>query len=138
MRILLDINVVLDVLLDRHPFANDAEAIWQAAEDGRVEALIASTTLTTIYFLTERLRQDRQAARDAVEACLDSFRICAVDETLLRRAFALNGRDFEDDVQIACAVDAAADFIVTRDGGGGFAASPVPVLAPAQLLPRLP
>lgn len=48
MRILLDVNVVLDVLLDRHPFAADAEAIWKAAEDGRVEAMIASTTLTTV------------------------------------------------------------------------------------------
>jgi len=30
MKILLDINVVLDVLLDRHPWVASAKEIWKA------------------------------------------------------------------------------------------------------------
>jgi hypothetical protein len=48
----------------------------------------------------------------------------------------LPGNDFEDNVQIACAVIAGLDAIVTRDPKG-FAGSPVLVLTPAELLARL-
>ena len=35
-RILLDVNVVLDVLLDRRPFADAASAVWSEIEEGEV------------------------------------------------------------------------------------------------------
>ena len=37
MRILLDTNVVLDVLLNREPWVAEASAIWQANDDGRLD-----------------------------------------------------------------------------------------------------
>jgi predicted nucleic acid-binding protein len=37
MRVLLDTNIVLDVLLEREPFVQVAKRVWQAAD----EALIA-------------------------------------------------------------------------------------------------
>jgi hypothetical protein len=47
------------------------------------------------------------------------------------------GSDFEDNLQIACAVKAGLDAIVTRNPKD-FADSPVPVLTPAELLALLP
>lgn len=44
--------------------------------------------------------------------------------------------DFEDDLQIACAVAAGLDVIVSRDRAG-FVHSPIPVLSPAELLEGL-
>ena len=38
MRVLLDTNVVLDVLLDRHPFVEQSRRIWQAADEGPFDA----------------------------------------------------------------------------------------------------
>ncbi len=48
----------------------------------------------------------------------------------------MTGADFEDNLQIACAVEARLDAIVTRDTKG-FAGSPVPALSPAELLARI-
>jgi hypothetical protein len=45
--------------------------------------------------------------------------------------------NFEDNLQVACAVLTRLDAIVTRDPRG-FAGSPVPVLAPARLLAQIP
>ena len=42
----------------------------------------------------------------------------------------------EDNVSLACAMNARLDAIVTRDPRG-FAGSPIPVLAPAELLALL-
>jgi len=49
----------------------------------------------------------------------------------------LPGSDFEDDLHIACAVEARLDAIVTRNPKD-FAGSPVPVLTPAELLVLVP
>ncbi len=43
------------------------------------------------------------------------------------------GRDFEDNIQIASAVEVGADVIVTRDPAD-FANSPVRVMSPADVL----
>ena len=76
------------------------------------------------------------AARAAIQVFLDTFEVVPVDGELLRRAIAMAGSDFEDDVQILCAVSGNADAIVTRDTSG-FRASSIPVLSPVDLLQRL-
>jgi predicted nucleic acid-binding protein len=55
---------------------------------------------------------------------------------VLEIATTLPGSDFEDNLQIACAVEAKLDAIVTRNPKD-FADSPVPVLTPTELLALL-
>jgi hypothetical protein len=71
-----------------------------------------------------------------VRICLKAFEILAVDAQTVAAADALPGADFEDNLQMAAAVQANVDAIVTRDPAG-FAMSPVPVLSPADLLKQL-
>lgn len=63
--------------------------------------------------------------------------VVPVDVSSLRLAAVGPGNDFEDNLQVASAVEAKLDSIVTRDPRG-FAGSPVPILTPAELLARLP
>lgn len=65
-----------------------------------------------------------------------TFNVLAVDRTTILQADALPGSDFEDNIQIAAATNAALTAIVTRDPAG-FTASPIPVWGPAELLNRL-
>jgi predicted nucleic acid-binding protein len=135
MRILLDTNVVLDVLLQREPWRQDADALWQASDAGQAMAFLSATTLTDIYYFAQR-REGVPHARRAVQLCLDAFAIVAVDRAALERAQQLSGYDFEDNLQMACAEAARLDAIVTRDAEG-FAGSLVPVWTPAQCRARL-
>jgi predicted nucleic acid-binding protein len=50
-RVLLDTNVVLDVLLDRQPFVDEARRLWEASDEGLFDACIASFTIPTIYYV---------------------------------------------------------------------------------------
>jgi hypothetical protein len=52
-------------------------------------------------------------------------------------AQAMPGSDFEDNLQIACAIHVGVDLIITRDPRG-FARSPLPVATPADLVAQLP
>jgi predicted nucleic acid-binding protein len=135
MRVLLDTNVVLDVLLGREPWLADASALWQASDDGRLTGFITATTLTDIFYVARRLA-DLARARQAVQVCLAAFEIVPVDRAALERAQQMRGPDFEDNVQIACAEAGRLDAIVTRDGVN-FATSPIPIWSPADCRQRL-
>lgn len=135
MRILLDTNVVLDVLLKRKPWVSEASAIWQANDDGRLVGHLMASTLTDIYYVARRL-VDREAARAAVETCLEAFEYCPVDRHALELAHLHPGVDFEDNLQMVCAEIAQRDAIVTRNPDD-FKAATVAVLTPSQILGQL-
>lgn len=135
MRILLDTNVVLDVLLDRRPHAEHCAKIWAAVENRFIEGLVAAHAITTIHYIA---RKDVGTARGnrIISALLRVFKVAPIDETILRDAIRMNMPDFEDAVAAAAAHAAQCDIIVTRDPRG-FRGSPVRCLPPEAALPLL-
>ena len=132
MRILLDTNVVLDVLLERPPFVDEARRIWAASDEGLFEACISSFSIPTIHYLCER-HAGTEAANIAVDQCVAAFEVCALYRECILAARAMQGGDFEDNLQVACAITDFAQGIVTRNLED-FAGSPVRVYSPAELL----
>jgi predicted nucleic acid-binding protein len=135
MRVLLDTNVILDAMLQRPPWQAAADEVLKAGADGRVTCAATVLSLANIFYVGRRtLGADK--ARLGVRAYLAAFDIVAIDEDTLKDADALPGADFEDNIQIAAAMRGGLDAVVTRDPSG-FAASPVVVLTPDELLQRL-
>ncbi len=132
MEILLDTNIILDVLLNREPWVKSAGLIWRAIDEKLLTGYIAACTLADIAYIAQRLK-DQATARIAVDICLQTFEICPVDRRTVDEAIQLPGRDFEDNVQIACAILSGVAAIVTRDCAG-FQATPIPVLSPDEFV----
>ena len=132
---LLDTNVLLDLFLNRLPWAADMAVIWDAHRQGKIKALVAAFALPTIFYIVRR-QAGLTTAQTVVRDCLSTLDIAPIDQTTLLAAQAPSGPDFEDDLQIACAVQAGVDAIVTRDPRG-FAGSPIPVMAPADVVASL-
>ncbi len=135
MRVLLDVNVLLDALLQRHPWYKDADAILRAAARGEVACATTTLSLATLFYVG-RKAVGAASARAAVRNYLATFTTLPIDKQTLLDADALPGNDFEDNILIAAAVAAALDAIVTRNVAD-FAHSPIPVWDPAELLKRL-
>lgn len=131
-RLLLDVNVVLDVVLARAPFAGAAAALWGKAEAGQIAILLPAHGVTTIYYLAARERGSTFAAR-VIQDLLVVPAIAAVDGAVLRRALALGWPDFEDAVCAAAAEAAQCDLLVTRDPRGYRHSPVVAVDAPTAL-----
>ena len=130
MRALIDTNVVLDHLMAREPFADDATAIWLAIQQGRFNGFVSPITPVNVYYVARRLRRADEAVR-LVTSLLSTCHVCTLDHTILQSALLLPVRDFEDAVQVAGAVAEQLDAIVTRDARD-FAGSPLPVFTPAE------
>ena len=131
-KLLLDINVVLDILLDRKPHAAVSGAVWAKIENGEVNGFLPAHGVTTIYYLLERDR-GAQVARQALEGIVQVLEVAPVDGAVIRSALTLSWPDFEDAVCAAAALAKGCDAIVSRDPAG-FPDSPVPVLDPETAL----
>lgn len=132
-RILFDVNVVLDVLLDRKPHAEASAAAWAAVETGMAEGLLAAHAVTTIHYLV-RKETGAVKTRRILSAILRVFGIAAVNDAVIQEALQLSCSDFEDAVTAAAARVASCDYIVTRDPKG-FRGSPVRPLTPEAAIP---
>lgn len=127
-RLLFDLNVLLDALLERRPHAAAAARLWGAAESGRVAAFVPAHGVTTLFYLLAR-QKGAAFARRAVGGVVGIFSVAAVDQAAIQRALALDWVDFEDAVCAAAAEAAGCDAIVTDDPKG-FPDSALPVLSP--------
>ena len=55
MRIMVDLNVLLDVAQNRAPFYQDSEEVLARARDGEYEAFLPGHALTTFFYKRGRL-----------------------------------------------------------------------------------
>lgn len=131
-RLLLDLNVFLDVILDRPPHAEIAAALWAAIERGMGDGMVPAHGVTTIFYLLDKARGGA-FARKGVERLIDVFSVAPIDDHVVRRALALGWPDFEDAVCAAAAVASACDALVTRDPDG-YPNPPLPVIDSAAAL----
>lgn len=132
MNVLFDTNVILDVLLDREPFADDAALLLAKVERSEISGYICATTVTTIHYLAAKVL-GVQAAMTHVRALLSLFVVAPVNRVVLESALASGFKDFEDAVVHASALHAGARYIVTRNIPD-FRNAAIPTLTPAELI----
>jgi predicted nucleic acid-binding protein len=126
-RLLLDLNVLLDVVLDR-PDGPVAARLWRELELGRGKGYVAAHGITTLFYLVAKT-QGRAYALRALEGLVRIFGVAPVDGAVIRRALELAWADFEDAVTAASAQTARCHAIVSRDPKG-FRGSPIEVIDP--------
>ena len=135
MRVLLDTNVVLDVLLQREPHVEHSAAVLGVVESGLVTGLVGATTITTLHYLVAKALGARRA-RKHVETILSLCEVAPVTADVLREALALRFEDYEDAVLHESARRARARGVVTRDAAG-FKNAELPVYSPEEFLAML-
>lgn len=114
MKILLDTNVALDLLLDRKPFSDDAAILFSMVEGGLVNGYLCATTITTIFYLMSKV-VGWEMAKESIRGLLTIFEIAPVNRNVLDAALKGNFEDFEDAVLYEAAQQAGADLIITRN-----------------------
>ena len=122
--------------MQREPFFQDADLLFQAIDAGQLIGYVTATTLTDIFYISRKHTRSVEQARQAVLETLTAMVICPIDRAVLESAFNSGLVDFEDAVQIFGAVAQGLDAILTRDNKG-FLSSPIPVLSIQELLQQL-
>ena len=135
LRVLIDLNVILDVLQRREPFYDMSARVLAAAETRIVEGWVAAHSLTTLFYLLARY-QSAEQARVALTDLLTLLSVAAVDHAVIEQALNLPYPDFEDAVQMMAASRSGMNYLITRNVRD-YGLGPLPVLQPAELLALL-
>jgi predicted nucleic acid-binding protein len=132
MKVLYDVNVILDALLHREPFYTTAARLLAAAEQSQVHGFLCSSSVTTLYYLIAKQIGPLTAKR-MIERLLQIFALAPADRLVLQSALRSSVPDFEDAVLCESAYHAEVDGVVTRDTTH-FQYAPVKVYSPEGLL----
>jgi len=132
MKVLIDLNVVLDVLSDRAPYAAYSAGVLALAERQRISAYLCATSVVTLHYLVRKELSPLEARRH-LGTLLGILRIADVTEGAVRAAYESRWPDLEDAIVYQSAQLAGVRLIVTRDRAR-FAAGQLPLLSPEELL----
>lgn len=131
MRLLFDTNVVLDVMLNREPYAAASAEVLSRVEAGDLTGCICATTVTTVHYLAARALGAERSLSE-VKKLLSLFEIAPVGRAVLETALDLGFADYEDAVIHEAARQVSAQGIVTRNSRD-FRKAALPVYAPEEL-----
>ena len=132
MKVLLDTNIVLDLLMDRLPFSNDATELFSRVEDGTIIGYLCGNTITTVYYLASKVLGGATALEE-IRKLLTLFEVAPVNRHVLESALVTGFSDFEDAVIHEAACHVGADALVTRNQKD-FKKSRISVYAPEEIV----
>lgn len=131
-RVLIDINVLMDVLQKREPFYGASAQVLSLAENSKIEGFISAHSVTTLMYLLAK-GKSQAAAKVILTSMLQFLKIIKIDQSTIEQALNLTSKDFEDAVQMIAALQTNLDYLVTRNPRD-FSNSPVSVLQPVELI----
>lgn len=134
MIILLDTDVLLDVALDREPFADAAIRLLGHCERKTLRGFVAWHSLSNFYSMVSA--GNESDARRFLQELVEFVEVAPTGTEDFRYAARLAVRDLEDAMQVAAAAACAADRIVSRNLRD-YTRSPIRAVTPVTLLREL-
>jgi predicted nucleic acid-binding protein len=132
MKVLVDTNVILDVLLKRIPFYTEFFTIFKLANRGNIDGWISSASITDIFYLVKKSKQiDTAGIYSLLDDLAALFSIAPVSESTITGALALRWKDFEDAVQFMTAQETGIAYIITRNKAD-YEALTIPCVSPGE------
>ncbi len=132
MKVFIDTNIILDVLLDMEPFSEDAAELLSLCESGSCIGVVSVLTVCNLIYILRKFIGASRAETEVMRLLgfLEPIGASAAD---IKSVFASEHSDFEDAVQLQCARTSHADVIATRDKSG-FSASEIPAMTAGEIL----
>lgn len=132
-KILIDTNVLLDYLLEREPFFEEAKKVILSCTEENTKGCIAAHSISNMFFI---LRKDYTAKerREILLNLCTIFDVEGIDKAKLLSGLANEEfSDFEDCLQMECAKSYGAEYIVTRNVSDYFT-SDIKAILPNEYL----
>ena len=115
MKILVDTNVILDVLLNRPDFVANSQAALEKAISHGYRLYFSSSAATDVYYLVRKQTGDKELALKAIKQLAEFLTYAEVNENCILTATLSKLSDYEDAVVDAVATNVKADYILTRN-----------------------
>ena len=115
MKLMIDTNILLDVLLQRNPFFNNSRAVLKLSEDHDVNGFVSASAVTDIFYITRKALGSVEDTYRVISNILNIVKVLTVTNDDVISAFQVKAKDFEDCLMATCAKSNKCDGIVTRN-----------------------
>jgi predicted nucleic acid-binding protein len=132
MKVLVDTNVVLNILLKQPAFYTGSKKILDLAETRQITGYVSASAVTDIYYIAAK-NLGKTGAREAIKHLLRVFDPATVTGSDIYQALELEWSDFEDSVQFVVGEGLSVDYIVTRNTQD-FPSGSIPAVTPEQFI----
>ena len=136
MKVLVDTNIVLDVLLKRVPFYEDSFTMFQLSDSRSISGVLAAISITNIFYMLRKTGKSSAEVYQDLDDIIGVFNVAPVFETTVSTALALRWNDFEDAVQFITAKECEVDYIITRNKAD-YITSEISCMTPAEFIALL-
>lgn len=113
MKVFLDTNIILDLLLERNGY-RDSARIFQMQEEGIIRLCVSFLTMVNAAYVY-RKTVGEALAQVNLKYLSALVEVLPMDDAQLQQALLLEGKDFEDTLQASCAAAAGCDYLITRN-----------------------
>ena len=115
MKVLIDTNIIIDFATNREPFAEQAQKIFELVNNSEIEGFIAAHSIPNLFYIL-RKSLDSNSLRLFLLGLCNLLTVVCIDETMMISGLQnISFSDFEDCLQMECARDYGAKYIVTRN-----------------------
>lgn len=135
MKVMIDTNIFLDLLLDRQPFADNSAKVLELCESRRIDGYIPASCVTDIFYITRKYSHSSETAYKAVGKVLEIAKVGSVTNSDVLTAYERHAPDFEDCLLAVCAKSMKCSCVVTRNKQD-FEEMEIEALMPEELLEK--
>jgi len=133
MKLMIDTNILLDVLIHREPFYDNSRAVLKLCEDHVVHGFVSASAVTDIFYITRKALGSVEDTYRVISNILNIVKILTVTNDDVITAFQVKAKDFEDCLMATCSRSNKCDGIVTRNKKD-FLGFGVTLYSPEELL----
>ena len=131
-RILIDINVLLDVLMNRAEFYEASAEVLTFCVEERISGYISAAAVDTLYFIIRRTKSHLDAI-NLIKKLRTFLKVVPVNDKIIDLALTSDFEDLEDAIHYYAAIKANIEGIITRNKKD-FKTTQIPVLTPDEFL----
>lgn len=133
MKIFLDTNILLDVLLKRDPFYADSLEVLKLCEDQKYEAWISIVSVANVFYIGNKFVGKHESLR-VIEILMQYLNVASGSTELVKMAIESKFSDFEDALQNATATKTKGIKAIITRNVKDFRNSQLPAFTPLEFL----
>ena len=131
-KVFLDTDILVDFCASRDPWFPAAARVLNLAAHNKISAMTSAAGLKDVFYFA-RKPEGEAKARQIIYDLMKVIQVCEVNEAMWMEALKSPLTDTEDALQLACAIQNGAEYLITRNVKHYKKAKGITVLPPPAL-----
>ena len=114
MKVFVDTNLFIDILLDRKPFSKESAMVYKLCENTMIDGYVAPITINNIYYICRKAKHI-EIIKEYLAEISTFFTVADMNSESIKKANSLKISDYEDALQYAMVMQNGCEYLITRN-----------------------